>query len=102
MRWLLVYFLIMNLTNSTNAVCQTADLSKGKWLKIATTQRAIYQVTGTQLKQMGVSLPISSSKIQLFGFDLSALSEKVPSNVPPGNQEMSIEVKDGEMAILTK
>lgn len=95
MRWLIVCFLIFTLSKATRTACQTADFSKGKWLKIATTQRAIYQVTGAQLKQMGVSLPISSSKIQLFGFDLSALSEKVPSNVPPGNQEMSIEVKDG-------
>ncbi len=95
MRWLIVCFLILTLSKATRTACQTADFSKGKWLKIATTQRAIYQVTGAQLKQMGVSLPLSSSKIQLFGFDLSALSEKVPSNVPPGNQEMSIEVKDG-------
>ena len=95
MRWLIVCFLILTLSKATRTACQTADFSKGKWLKIATTQRAIYQVTGAQLKQMGVSLPINSSKIQLFGFDLSALSEKVPSNMPPGNQEMSIEVKDG-------
>ena len=95
MRWLIVCFLILALSKATKTACQTADFSKGKWLKITTTQRAIYQVTGAQLKQMGVSLPISSSKIQLFGFDLSALSEKVPSNMPPGNQEMSIEVKDG-------
>ena len=95
MRWLIVCFLILTLSKASRTACQTADFSKGKWLKIATTQRAIYQVTGAQLKQMGVSLPISSSKIQLFGFDLSALSEKVPSNVPPGNQEISIEVKDG-------
>jgi Peptidase family C25 len=95
MRWLIVCFLILTLSKATRTACQTADFSKGKWLKIATTQRAIYQVTGAQLKQMGVTLPINSSKIQLFGFDLSALSEKVPSNVPPGNQEMSIEVKDG-------
>jgi hypothetical protein len=95
MRWLIVCFLILTLSKATRTACQTADFSKGKWLKITTTQRAIYQVTGAQLKQMGVSLPINSSKIQLFGFDLSALSEKVPSNVPPGNQEMSIEVKDG-------
>ncbi len=95
MRWLLVYFLILNLTNPTNAVCQTADFSKGKWFKIATTQRAIYQVTGAQLKQMGISIPISSNKLQLFGFDLTQLSEKVPANVPVGNQEISIMVKDG-------
>jgi hypothetical protein len=95
MRWLIVCFLILTLSKASRTACQTADFSKGKWLKIATTQRAIYQVTGAQLKQMGVSLPINSSKIQLFGFDLSALSEKVPSNMPPGNQEMSIEVKDG-------
>ena len=95
MRWLLVYFLILNLTNPTNAVCQTADFSKGKWFKIATTQKAIYQITGTQLKQMGIAIPISSNKLQLFGFDLTQLAEKVPANVPVGNQEISIMVKDG-------
>ena len=95
MRWLLFYFLILNLTDPTNAVCQTADFSKGKWFKIATTQRAIYQITGTQLKQMGVTMPISSTKLQLFGFDLTQLAEKVPANVPVGNQEISIMVRDG-------
>ena len=95
MRRLILCFLIFSLLKATKTASQTADFSKGKWLKIATTQRAIYQVTGTQLKQLGIALPIQSSKIQLFGFDLSTLTEKVPSNVPVGNQEMSIEVKDG-------
>ncbi len=95
MRWLIVCFLILVLSKANKTACQTADFSKGKWLKIATTQRAIYQVTGSQLKQMGISLPFSSSKLQLFGFDLTKLSEKVPANVPVGNQEISIMVRDG-------
>jgi hypothetical protein len=95
MRWLPVYFLFLTLTGLTNAVCQTADFSKGKWLKMTTTKKAIYQVTGTQLKQMGIALPVSSAKIQLFGFDLTALTEKVPSIIPVGNKEMAILVKDG-------
>ena len=95
MRWLIVCFLILTLSKATKSACQTADFSKGKWFKIATTQRAIYQITGTQLKQMGVSIPISSTKLQLFGFDLTQLAEKVPANVPVGNQEISIMVRDG-------
>lgn len=102
MRWLLVYFLFLNLTNPTKAVCQTADFSKGKWFKIATNQRAIYQVTGLQLKQLGITLPFSSNKLQLFGFDLTQLSEKVPANVPVGNQELSIMVKDGGDGIFNE
>jgi len=95
MRWLPVYFLLLTLTNLTNAVSQTADFSKGKWLKMTTTKRAIYQVTGAQLKQTGVALPVSSTKIQLFGFDLTALTEKVPSIIPFGNKEMAVLVNDG-------
>lgn len=95
MRWLIVCFLILALSKANKTASQTADFSKGKWLKIATTQRAIYQVTGAQLKKAGIALPIGSSKIQLFGFDLSQLSEKVPTTVPVGNQEMSIEIQDG-------
>jgi len=95
MRWLPVYFFILTLLNASPVASQRADFSKGKWLKIATTKKAIYQVTGSQLKQMGLSIPVNSNKIQLFGFDLTKLTEKVPSDVPLGNKEMSILVKDG-------
>ena len=102
MRWLIVCFLFLVLSKANKTACQTADFSKGKWFKIATTQRAIYQVTGAQLKQIGISIPISSNKLQLFGFDLTQLSEKVPANVPVGNQEISIMVKDGGDGIFNE
>ena len=95
MRWLPLYFLFLIISNAQVAVAQTADLSKGKWVKLATNKQAIYQVSGTQLKQMGFSLPINSNKLQLFGFDLTKLTEKVPANVPVGNQELAIEIRDG-------
>jgi hypothetical protein len=31
----------------------------------------------------------------LYGFDLTKLTEKVPANVPLGNQELAIEIRDG-------
>ena len=95
MRWLPLYFLFLTLSNAQPVAAQTADLSKGKWAKLATTKQAIYQVSGAQLKQMGFSLPINSSKLQLYGFDLTKLTEKVPANVPVGNQELAIEIRDG-------
>ena len=95
MRWLPLYFLFLTLSNAQPVAAQTADLSKGKWVKLATTKQAIYQVSGAQLKQMGFSLPINSSKLQLYGFDLTKLTEKVPANVPVGNQELAIEIRDG-------
>lgn len=95
MRWYPVYFLFLLLSTASQTASQTADLSKGKWVKMATTKQAIYQVSGTQLKQMGISLPINSSKLQMFGYDLTQLTEKVTASFPIGNQEMSIMVKDG-------
>ncbi|MFM1929252.1 MAG: hypothetical protein RL387_580 [Bacteroidota bacterium] len=95
MRWLPVYFLFLTLSNASPTASQSADLSKGKWVKMTTTKQAIYQVTGTQLKQMGIAFPISSSKIQLFGYDLTQLKEKVTSDFMTGSQEISIMVKDG-------
>ena len=95
MRWHPVYFLFLLLSTASQTASQTADLSKGKWVKMTTTKQAIYQVTGTQLKQMGISLPINSNKLQLFGYDLTQLTEKVTASFPIGNQEMSIMVKDG-------
>ena len=95
MRWHILYFLIPILTNANIAASQTADFSKGKWAKLTTSKQAIYQVSGAQMKQMGFTLPINSSKIQLFGFDLAKLTEKVPAIIPLGNQELAIEIRDG-------
>ena len=95
MRWHILYFLILILTNANIAASQTADFSKGKWAKLTTSKQAIYQVSGAQMKQMGFTLPINSSKIQLFGFDLAKLTEKVPAIIPSGNQELAIEIRDG-------
>lgn len=95
MKWLPVCFLLMGLSIVSQTTCQIADFSKGKWVKFSTTKKAIYQVTGAQLKQSGISLPISSNKIQVFGFDASVLNEKVPNTVPYGNKELAILMKDG-------
>ncbi len=74
---------------------QSALLSKGKWVKIGTTKQGIYKLNGSQLLNMGFTLPISSSKIQIFGFDLDSLNEKVPQNPSNGLLESAIEVQDG-------
>jgi hypothetical protein len=74
---------------------QTALLSKGKWVKIGTTKQGIYKLNGGQLQTMGFTLPVSSNKIQIFGFDLDSLTEKVPQNPTIGLLESAIEVQDG-------
>ncbi len=74
---------------------QNAAFTIGKWAKIAVSKQGVYQITGTQLKALGFSLPISSTQLQLFNYNLSQLSEKVTPNVAIGLTENAIQVVDG-------
>jgi hypothetical protein len=74
---------------------QNAAFNEGKWAKMALSKQGIYQITGVQLKTLGFSLPISSTQLQLFNYNLDLLSEKVPATVSTALSENAIQVVDG-------
>lgn len=74
---------------------QNAAFNSGKWAKIAVSKQGIYQITGVQLKTLGFSLPIASTQLQLFNYNLAQLSEKVPATISTVLTENAIQVLDG-------
>lgn len=86
---------LLGIVSSTILWGQAKVLPAGNLIKIATTQEGIYQITGTQLQQWGVSLPIASARIKLNGFDLRLLEDKVVKNTPAGWTEIAIDLQDG-------
>jgi hypothetical protein len=74
---------------------QNAAFNSGKWAKIAVSKQGVYQITGVQLKTLGFSLPIASTQLQLFNYNLAQLSEKVPATISTVLTENAIQVLDG-------
>ncbi len=74
---------------------QNAAFNTGKWGKIAIAKQGIYQITGAQLKTLGFPLPITSTQLQLFNYNLSQLTEKVTATVSTALTENAIQVFDG-------
>ena len=79
---------------------QVGLLSKGNWVKIAVPNEGVYQLTGAQFKAMGFTGKVNANQVQLYGMDLSILSEKVPIALPDSLTEMAIEMQDGGDGIL--
>lgn len=95
MRWGVLYILFSSLIFSTNISAQSVPFSQGKWVKIAVSKQGFYQVTGSQLKTWGLTVPFASSQLQLFNLNTANLVEKVTANVGVGLNENAIEVQDG-------
>jgi len=95
MRWGVLYILYSSLFFSTNISAQSVPFSQGKWVKIAVSKQGFYQVTGSQLKTWGLTVPFASSQIQLFNLNTANLVEKVSPNMGVGLNENAIEVQDG-------
>lgn len=95
MRWGKIAVLLFSCIYGTTLWAQSSPLASGKWSKIATSKQGVYQVTGTQLQQFGVSLPVSSANLKMLGFDLNQLQEKVTASPSVGLTEISIDIKDG-------
>ena len=74
---------------------QNAAFNTGKWAKIAIAKQGIYQITGAQLRTLGFPLPIASSQLQFFNYNLSQLTEKVTPTVSTALTENAIQVMDG-------
>lgn len=95
MRWGVLYILFSSLIFSTNISAQSVPFSQGKWVKIAVSKQGFYQVTGSQLKTWGLTVPFASSQLQLFNLNTANLVEKVTANMGVGLNENAIEVQDG-------
>jgi hypothetical protein len=74
---------------------QNVAFNTGKWAKIAVSKQGVYQITGVQLKTLGFPLPIASTQLQLFNYNLDQLSEKVTATVSTALTENAIQVFDG-------
>jgi hypothetical protein len=79
---------------------QVGMLSKGNWVKIAVPNEGVYKLTGAQFKAMGFSGKVNANQVQLYGMDLSILSEKVPNNLPDSLTEIAIDMQDGGDGVL--
>ena len=90
-----IIFFVLFLGFFTICKGQKSPLATGKWAKISTTKQGIYKLTGDQLGKLGFTLPIVSSQLQLFGYNLSNLTEKVSGTINPGLSENAIKVMDG-------
>jgi hypothetical protein len=79
---------------------QVGLLSKGNWVKIAVPNEGVYKLSGAQFKAMGFTGNVNANQVQLYGMDLTTLSEKVPSGLPDSLMEIAIEMQDGGDGIL--
>jgi hypothetical protein len=95
MRSGVIFILYSLLFFSTNSSAQSVPFSQGKWVKIAVSKQGVYQVTGSQLKTWGLTVPFASQQIQLFNLNTSNLAEKVSAKIGVGLFENAIEVQDG-------
>lgn len=95
MRGGILSFLLVSICCAPSLWGQSGLLNNGKWVKIGTTKQGIYKINGSQLQSMGFTLPLKSSQLQLYGFQLDSLNEKVPQNPTVGLTELAIELQDG-------
>lgn len=95
MKRLILTYLLFFLTISCGLMAQNSPLSTGKWSKIGATKQGIYKLTGTQLNSLGFTLPIAANQLQIFSFNLTTLTDKVPANPQMGLSENAIKVVDG-------
>ena len=79
---------------------QVGLLSKGNWVKIAVPNEGVYKLSGAQFKAMGFTGNVNANQVQLYGMDLTVLSEKAPTGLPDSLMEIAIEMQDGGDGIL--
>ena len=95
MRYGVLTFLLIGCCFSTGLNGQVGMLSKGNWVKISVPTEGVYQLSGAQLKGLGLGTKINANQVQLFGMDLAKLTEKVPMGLPDSLTELAIEMQDG-------
>jgi hypothetical protein len=100
MRIVVLTFFLIGCCFTLPGLGQVGMLSKGNWVKIAVPNEGVYQVTGAQFKAMGFTGKVNANQVQLYGMDLSILSEKVPNGLPDSLTEIAVEMQDGGDGIL--
>lgn len=95
MRYVVLTFFLIVCVGTLNLLGQVGMLAKGNWVKIAVPNEGVFQCTGAQLKSMGFTGKLNANQVQLFGMDLSKLTEKVPAGLPDSLTEIAIEMQDG-------
>nr|WP_262901510.1 type IX secretion system sortase PorU [Flavihumibacter profundi] len=70
-------------------------LATGNWYKLAVTQAGVYKIDGAFLQQLGLSLPVPSAKLQVFGRNGLPPGEACSSPYTDDLQEMPVIVHDG-------
>ena len=100
MKLVVLTFFLIECCISLSVWGQVGMLSKGNWVKIAVPNEGVYQLTGAQFKAMGFTGKVNANQVQLYGMDLTNLSEKVPNALPDSLTEMAIEMQDGGDGIL--
>lgn len=90
-----IIFFVLFLGFFTICNGQNSPLATGKWAKISASKQGIYKLTGAQLAKLGYTLPVVSNQLQLFGYNLSNLTEKVNATVNAGPSEHAIKIMDG-------
>lgn len=96
-RWVifLAVFMLSPFARGQKNYAAASVLSKGKWVKIATSHEGVYKVSGSFLNQAGFAGPIASNTIRLFGHGGSILPESNLGQVVDDLPEVQIEVVDG-------
>ena len=75
---LLSIFTMVIATHATNTYAEHSVLSSGRWVKIRVSNTGVYQLTASQLSEMGFSNP---SAVRLFGYNLPILPEANIENI---------------------
>lgn len=71
-------------------------LSTGRWYNFTVQRTGIYKVTYDDLLSMGMSTPIHSSQLALFGNGGKMIAESSSASDIQGLQELPIQIYDGE------
>jgi len=90
-----MFLLLVLFTKGQRSYVANSVLSSGSWVKISTTGSGIYRINADQLKSVGISGTISSTKIHLFGSAGGELPEDNAALVSDDLSEVSIEMIDG-------
>ena len=80
----------------TREYASQSVLANGTWYRFSLSQTGVYKVTYQDLVAMGMSSPINSSQIALFGNGGRMLPEANSAARPDDLQEIPIQMKDGD------
>ena len=65
---------------NTSIYATQSKLSTGKWVKISIPENGVYEITYTELREMGFTNP---SKVHVYGTGGNRISEQLNGPMPP-------------------